>query len=155
MDKNTNLLSCTSNLLQIEPTQTMDIDTGNTLIDKGKRKMGEDVIMTDLQTTSSKKPREMKNLLVKVKEYATPTITTEDGKVIDTEKTIREHYVDLAAASKIKINQVREQLTAEHPPQMLTTLDKESQMMKVAVIQPPIKGKSTEKEITEFKLNTG
>ena len=38
---------------------------------------------------------------------------------------------------------------------MLTTLDKESQMMKVAVIQPPIRGQSTEKEITEFKLNMG
>ena len=53
--------------------------------------MGEDVIMTDLQTTSSKKPREMKNLLIKVKEYDTSTITTEGGKVVDTEKTIREH----------------------------------------------------------------
>ena len=133
----------------------MDIDTGNTLIDKGKRKMGEDVIMTDLQTTSSKKSREMKNLLVKVKEYATPTITTEDGKVIDTEKTIREHYADLAAASKIKRNQVREKLRTEHPPQMPTTLAKESQMMKVVVIQPPIKGQSTNKEITEIELNMG
>ena len=36
---------------------------------------------------------------------------------------------------------------------MLTTLDKESQMMKVAVIQPPIRGQSTDKGITEFKLN--
>ena len=97
----------------------------------------------------------MKNLLVKAKEYVTPTITTEDGKVVDTEKTIREHYDDLAAASEIKRNQVREQLRVEHPPQMLTTLDKESQMMKVAVIQPPIIGKSTEKEKTEFKLNMG
>ena len=35
----------------------------------------------------------------------------------------------------------------------MTTLDKESQMMKVAVIQPTIRGQSTEKEITEFKLN--
>ena len=35
---------------------------------------------------------------------------------------------------------------------MLTTLDKESQMLKVAVIQPPIRGKSSNKEITEFKL---
>ena len=50
----------------------------------------------------------MKNLLVKVKEYDTPTITTEGGKVIDTEKTIREHYVDLAATSEIKRNQVQE-----------------------------------------------
>ena len=36
---------------------------------------------------------------------------------------------------------------------MLTTLDKESKMMKVAVIQPPIRGQSTDKKITEFKLN--
>ena len=44
-------------------------------------------------------------------------------------------------------------MRVENPPQILTTLDKESQMMKVAVIQPPIRGQSTEKEITEFKLN--
>ena len=36
---------------------------------------------------------------------------------------------------------------------MLTTLDKESQMLKVGVIQPPIRGQSTNKEIVEFKLN--
>ena len=62
---------------------------------------------------------------------------------------------DLCTASEMKRNKVQEQLRAENPPWMLTTLDKESQMMKVAVIQPPIKGQSTEKEITEFKLNMG
>ena len=106
MDENANLLSYPPNLLQIEPAQRMDIDTGNTSNDKGKRKMGEDVIMTDLQATFTKKPREMKNLLLKVKEYATPTITTKDGKVIDIEKTIREHYVDLSTTSEMKINKV-------------------------------------------------
>ena len=109
MDKIANLLSYPPNLLQIEPTQRMDIDTGNTSKDKGKRKMDEDLIMTDSQATPTKKPREMKNLLVKVKEYATPTITTEDGKVIDTEKTIKEHYVDLSTVSKMKRNKIREQ----------------------------------------------
>lgn len=84
----------------------MDIDIGNTSIDKGKRKMGEDVIMIDLQAASTMKPREMKNILVQVKEYATPTITTEDGKVTETEKTISEHYVDLSIASKMKRNKV-------------------------------------------------
>lgn len=36
---------------------------------------------------------------------------------------------------------------------MLTTFDKESQMLKVVVIQPPIRGQSTDKGIIEFKLN--
>lgn len=48
----------------------------------------------------------MKNILVKVKGYATPTITTKEGKVIDTEKTIKEHYVDLSTASEMKRNKV-------------------------------------------------
>ena len=95
----------------------------------------------------------MKDLLVKVVEYATPTITTEKGKVVDTEKAIRDHYTDLSAVSKMNRNKIREQLRVENPPQMLTTLDKESKMLKVAVIQPPIRGQSTNKEITEFKLN--
>jgi hypothetical protein len=67
MDKTANLLSYPPNLLQIEPTQNMDIDIGNTSKDKGKRKQDEDLIMTDSQATPTKKPREMKNLLVKVK----------------------------------------------------------------------------------------
>ena len=47
MDKTTNLLSYHPNLLQIEPTQNMDSDTRNTSKDKGKRKIDEDLIMTD------------------------------------------------------------------------------------------------------------
>lgn len=47
MDKNANLLSYPPNMLEIELAQRMDIDTGNTLKDKGKRKMDEDLIMTD------------------------------------------------------------------------------------------------------------
>ena len=48
----------------------------------------------------------MKDLLVKVVEYATPTITTEEGKVVDKEKTIRDHYVDLSAALEMKRNKI-------------------------------------------------
>ena len=78
--------------------------------------MDEDLIMTDSHATPTKNPREMKNILVKVKEYATPTITTKEGKVIDTEKTIREHYVDLSTTSEMKRNKIREQLRVENPP---------------------------------------
>ena len=153
MEKTTNLFSYPPNLLQIEPTQNMDINIGNTSRDKGKREIDEDLMMVDSQDTPTKKPKEMKDLLVKVVEYATHTITTKEGKVVDTEKTIRDHYNDLTTASEMKRNKIRKQLRVENPPQMLTTLDKESQMMKVAVIQPPIRGQFTDKEITEFKLN--
>ena len=116
MDKTANLVSYPTNLLQLEPAQNMDINKGNTSRDKGKRKVDEDLIMVDSQATPTKNPREMKNLLVKVVEYATPTITTVEGKVVDIEKTIRDHYADLSAASEMKRNKIREQLRVENPP---------------------------------------
>lgn len=68
----------------------MDINIGNTSRDKGKRKVDEDLMMRDSRATPTKKPREMKDLLVKLVEYATPTITTEEGKAIDIEKIIKD-----------------------------------------------------------------
>ena len=76
MDKTAILFSYPPNLLQLEPAQNKDIDIGNTSKDKGKRKLDEDLIMTNSQATPTKNPREMKDLLVKIVEYATPTITT-------------------------------------------------------------------------------
>ena len=106
MDKTANLLSYPPNLLQLEPTQNMDIDTRNTSRDKGKRKLDEDLISIDSQDTPTKKSREMKDLLVKVVEYATPTITTKKGKVVDTEKAIRDHYTNLSAVSEMNKNKI-------------------------------------------------
>ena len=84
----------------------MDINTGNTSRDKGKRKLDEDLMMIDSQATPTKNPREMKDILVKVVEYVTPTITTKQGKVIDTEKTIRDHYANLSTALEMKIYKI-------------------------------------------------
>ena len=106
MEKIANLFSYPPNLLQIKPAQNMDINIGNTSRDKGKRKIDKDFMMVDSQATPIKKPREMKDLLVKVVEYATPTLTTKEGKVVDTEKTIRDHYTNLSASSEIKRNQI-------------------------------------------------
>lgn len=64
MEKTANLLSYPPNLLQLEPTQNMDINIRNTSRDKGKRKVDEDLMMVDSQATPTKKPREMKDLLV-------------------------------------------------------------------------------------------
>lgn len=76
MEKTANFHSYPPNLLQLEPAQNMDINTGNTSRDKGKRKVDEYLMMVDSQATPTKMPREMKDILVKVVEYTTPTITT-------------------------------------------------------------------------------
>ena len=78
---------------------------------------------------------------------------TEKGKVIDTEKAILEHYSSLNMQAEKESHATQEHLRATQPQQLVTALDKKSQMMKVVVIQPPVRGVTPNKKITEFKLN--
>ena len=75
------------------------------------------------------------------------------GKKIDTEKTLIQHYSSL----KLQANQEREVteegIRSTHSPQLISVLDRKSQMMKIAIIQPTIVGEAQKKKIAEFKLN--
>ena len=78
---------------------------------------------------------------------------TEKGKTINTEKAILEHYNSLNMQAEKESITTQEQLRATQPQQLVTALDKKSQMMKVVVIQPPVRREIPNKKITEFKLN--
>ena len=45
------------------------------------------------------------------------------------------------------------ELRITQPPQLVSALDKKSQLMKIAVIQPPIAGDPQTKKVIEFKHN--
>lgn len=148
-----NELSFPPTLLQIEQAQDMEILTVVPSGDKGKRKVGEELPLVNTQVTTSKKLRAVKDPFIQVVEYSTPTMKTEKGKVIDTEKAILERYSSLNMQAEKERHATQEQLRATQPQQLVTALDKKSQMMKVVVIQPLVKRETPNKKITEFKLN--
>ena len=86
-------------------------------------------------------------------EYPTPTMELEKGKEIDTKKTILEHYSSLKVQSNRKRESTKERLRSTQPPQLISALEKKSQMMKIAVIQLLGIGDPQNKKITEFNLN--
>ena len=46
-----------------------------------------------------------------------------------------------------------DKLKSTQHPQLISALDKESQLMKIAIIQPPITGDVPREKVTEFKFN--
>ena len=62
---------------------------------KGKRKIGQDVVITGTTIPSAKKPNLLKDVFLQVVEYPTPTMETTRGEEVDTEKTLLEHYGSL------------------------------------------------------------
>jgi len=139
MEQMANQLSFPLGLLQIEQAQDMEILTLVPLGDKGKRKVGEELTLVNPQVTTSKKPRVVKDPFVQVVEYPTPTMETKRGKVINIKKAILEHYNSLNMQAEKEIHATQEQLRATQPQQLITALDKKSQMMKAVVIQPPVR----------------
>lgn len=149
----TNQLSFPLGLLQIEQAQDMEILTTVPSGDKGKIKFGEELPLVNPQVTTSKKSRVVKDPFIQVVEYPTPTMEIEKGKVINTEKAILEHYSSLNMQEEKERDTTQEQLRVTQPQQLVTALDKKSQVMKVDVIQCPVRGETPNKKITKFKLN--
>ena len=62
---------------------------------KGKRKIGQDVVITSTTSRSVKNPKLFKDAFLMVVEYSTRTMETTRGEEVDTEKTLLEHYGSL------------------------------------------------------------
>ena len=75
------------------------------------------------------------------------------GNQVDTEKTLIEHYGSLKLQASQEREITEEKLRSIQPPQLISALDKKSQMMKIVVIQPAMVGEVQRKKITEFKMN--
>ena len=86
-------------------------------------------------------------------EYPTPTMELSKGKIVDTEKTIVEHYNFLNDQARKEREITEDDLRGTQYPHLVRALYKKSQLMKIAVIQPPIAIDPQSKKVTKFKLN--
>ena len=73
--------------------------------------------------------------------------------LVYTEQTLLEHYSSLKIQASQERELTKERMRSTQPPQLISALDKKSQMMKIVVIQPQSTGDLQNKKITEFKLN--
>lgn len=74
------------------------------------------------------------------------------GKEVDIEKSLLELYGSLKLQAS-KEREIIEERLRSIQPQLISALDKKSQMMKIIVIQPQGTGDIQNKKIIEFKLN--
>ena len=118
------------------------ITTPNPSFDpKGKRKMS--LIPFPVITSTSPSPKKLKvfkDPFLQIVDYPTPTMENVFGNKIDTEKTLMQRYSSL----KLQASQVRDVIeevaSSTQSPQLISALDRKSQMMKIAVIQPTTVG---------------
>ena len=137
-------------------TKMMDlVTTSNPLNDhKGKRKMSIVPLATTTSTSPSpKKIRVFKDPFLQIVDYPTPIMETATGKKVDTEKTLTEYYSSLKLQASQETKITKEGLRSSQTPQLISALDKKSQMMKIVVIQPATVEEAQRKKIIEFKLN--
>ena len=71
----------------------MDTIAMITIDDKGNRTM--EMIESNASDRKAKNPKLVKETFLQVVEYPTPNMTVDEGKTIDTEKSIVEHYIYL------------------------------------------------------------
>lgn len=62
---------------------------------KGKRKVGQDPMITSTTSPSTKKLKLFRDLFLQIVHYPTPTTETTIGEEVDTKKTLIEHYGSL------------------------------------------------------------
>ena len=132
-------------------TKMMDlIRTPNPSIDpKGKRKMSLIPFPTVTSTSPSpKKLRVFNDPFLQIVDYPTPTMENAAGKKIDTEKTIIENYSSLKLQASQEREVTEEGIRSTQSPQLISALDRKSQMVKIVVIQPTTVGEAQKKKIT-------
>ena len=59
---------------------------------------------------------------------------------IDTEKTLIQHYSSLKLHANQERDVIEEEVRSTQSPQLISALDRKSQMMKIVVIQPTTVG---------------
>lgn len=64
------------------------------------------------------------------------------GEKVDTEKTLIDHYGSLRLQASQEREMTNEKLTITQPPQLISALDKKSQMMKIVITQSTTVGDS-------------
>ena len=76
-------------MMNLVTTSTVQTDA------KGKRKVGQDPMITSTTSPSAKNLKLFKDPFLEIVDYPTPTMETTRGEQVDTEKTLLEHYGSL------------------------------------------------------------
>ena len=69
--------------------------TSNLTNAKGKLNIGDDIVMTNPTSPSSKNTKLFNDAFLQVVEYPTPTMVTTKGEEVETEKALLEQYGSL------------------------------------------------------------
>ena len=77
---------------------------------------------------------------MQIVDYPTPTMEIVIGEKVDAEKTLIEHYGSLKLQASQEREITEEKLRSTKPPQLISSLSKKSQMMKIPMIQPTTVG---------------
>ena len=104
-------------------------------------------MITTTTSPPTKKLKLFKDPFLQIVDYPTPTMETVIGEEVDTEKTLIEHYGSLKLQASQEREMTEEKLRSTQPPQLISALDKNSQMMKIVVIQPATVGDAQNKKI--------
>lgn len=148
MEQMTNKLTLPSDLDR--QSEMMDLTTTSNVqtYPKGKRKVGQDPMIATTTSPTTKKLKLFKDPFLQIVDYPTPTMETVIGEQVDIEKTLIEHYGSLKMQASQEREITEEKFRSTQPPQLISALDKKSQMMKITVIQPTIVGDAQKKKIT-------
>ena len=138
---------------KLDEPRNMDMTALVMADDKGKRKIGQENEAISTSNPTAKKLKIVKDPFIQVVEYPTPTMELPKGNEIDTKKTILEHYSSLKVRANKERESTKDILRSTQTPQLISALDKKSQLMKITIIQPLGIGDPQNKKIIEFKLN--
>ena len=85
-------------------------------------------------------------------DHPTSKITVAKGKSVNTQSIV-EHCNYLNGQARKDMENKEDKYKSIQPPQLISALDKESQLMNIVVIQPPKAGDASSERVTEFKFN--
>lgn len=85
-----NKLTFSSEDEESDGVEEMDTTAIVTIYDKGKRPM--EMTKSSVVDKKAKNPRLVKEPFLQVVEYPTPILTVDEGKTIDTKKSLVKHY---------------------------------------------------------------
>ena len=106
-----------------------------TVQEKGKRPLEQEEVLPTTKKKKIKKLKLSKETALQVLEHPSSNIMIIKGETTTTQ-SILEHYSDLNAQMKTDKQRKQSKLKSPSTPQLISALDKDKKILKVAVIQP-------------------
>ena len=120
--------------------------------ENGKRPLEQEEIMPTTEKNKIKNLKLSDDPSLQVLEHPSSNIMIIKGETTTTQ-SILEHYSDLNAQMKNDKQGKKSKLKSPSTPLLISALDKDKKILKVAVIQPSKAKDVSEDEVTKFKFN--